>query len=67
MSFAERALHIYIYIYGKMPAAERRNIILPADRAEIHLDVYFYFFHPRAPDFHREGGTEGETTRKYEG
>lgn len=27
-----------------MPAAERRNIILPADRAETHLDVYFYFY-----------------------
>lgn len=43
-----------------MSTMERRNIILPGDGAETHLDVYTYFIFipiPRAPDFHSERET----------
>lgn len=50
-----------------MPSAERRNIILPADRAETHLDVYFYIICTPSPvrgipDFH-----EGLAGRREKG
>lgn len=42
MSFTRATLYT-LCIYMMLPAAERRNIILPADRAETHLDVYIFF------------------------
>lgn len=40
-------------MYIKLPTAERRSIILPVDRAETHLDVYFYIIFTPSSSFSR--------------
>lgn len=62
-SNVSRATTVYVYI-RKRPAAGRRNIILPADRAETHLDVYFYFISPAAFPVRRRRAVPGYGARE---